>query len=1273
MKTSSPFRSSLFALAARNLLVVGLLCFVGATARAGVTLEVRAYRYNESGYIFYTPLSTNATAPAAELGHYLIRSPQQPASGSWRLLELTATGFETISGSENPSPSFNAMLDQITNGVWTITVTNATSTNEYQFQVNAGTVNSNLMPLVQITAPANNATQVTNQPLFTWSGPATWNGTIDVFDLWTPDNGNNYEYQTGAGLSGNPTSWPCPIPLPDGQNYFNVTYRTNSTSFFTATTPTNLTAQTIPGWITTSYLESFHSVDFNVGQPANPFDASLVARFTFDNPSSPGNDSSGNGNDSNCLGSIGPNSVPDVASPDAAVGSFAREFFGDTTICFTFTSSAFPNLSNAISGSFTVSAWVKTTSSVGQDGDDAFWGMPIWYADNTGADYTYPLSITGSKAAFSVHDENGAPTTIHSTTSVNDGSYHFLAVTRDQNTGLMSLYVDGVLEATATATTAALVPATSFDIAGGNDHFTGLLDDLRIYATNLTAGNIATLFGTPVTSPLADALDGSGFIWSTGGDANWFSQTSVTHDTVDAAQSGAIGDDQSTWIETTVTGPGILSFWWRVDSDDQFNYDYLEFSIQGNNWSQISGDYGWEYYEVHLESGPQTVRWTYWKDSFDSAGADAAWLDEVNFSPDFAPIITFQPIDQANYSGYPATLVAEAIAQPDANWQWYKVGSGAIAGANNKFYAITNSGTASVAGSYYALAYNDIGGVFTRTAVVTYVSAPLPPDWSKAFQNQLTGDFDEPRTNYGIATLVDASGNIYSASSFSGANTFNSTNTFTAGPGRFGSGLFKYTPNGEGIWGRGITNNGNGNSYPQCVARAPGDGVYMSGVFLGTNQIATNILQSAMNASGIYLARFDSGGNVLWMKTITGTNSQSHQYHQLVADPDGNVTLSILGNDFVNFGTTNLLLNDRRGVLVQYDSSGNIRWIEQPSGWIQYMTYQAGRIYGVFGGNETNYIGGLTNVSDRKYVLATLTATNGQALWLHGFGSSSTNDNPGNAPNDIPAVSVAGADVFVTGTSWGSNAAFGPYTVSWAAPNGQYFARFNTNGTPELATSFGGTTTWPWAAAADTAGNVYITGDFDGYATFGDKVISGPRLGGIGDPFRGQMFLAKFDRNGNSLWVKQAQSETSTSFVNVRDLAVAADGVWACGFVNYYANFGTNIANRVYGPVTIIGSPFGFIHYWVGGYLAKVSEAGVVTPPLAVTLANPQTSPTHLQFQFQSQSGYTHAVQYRTNLVTGQTWQTYSNVTGDGGVKIIGVPQSLFSPAQQGFIRISTQ
>jgi hypothetical protein len=73
-----------------------------------------------------------------------------------------------------------------------------------------------------------------------------------------------------------------------------------------------------------------------------------------------------------------------------------------------------------------------------------------------------------------------------------------------------------------------------------------------------------------------------------------------------------------------------------------------------------------------------------------------------------------------------------------------------------------------------------------------------------------------------------------------------------------------------------------------------------------------------------------------------------------------------------------------------------------------------------------------------------------------------------------------------------------------------------------------------------------------------------------------------------------------------------------------------------------------------------------------VTLLSPQTSGGNFQFSFQSQTGFTNTVYYRTNLATGN-WLTWTNIPGDGTVKIVPVPLSLFSPSKTGFIRVSTQ
>jgi hypothetical protein len=71
-------------------------------------------------------------------------------------------------------------------------------------------------------------------------------------------------------------------------------------------------------------------------------------------------------------------------------------------------------------------------------------------------------------------------------------------------------------------------------------------------------------------------------------------------------------------------------------------------------------------------------------------------------------------------------------------------------------------------------------------------------------------------------------------------------------------------------------------------------------------------------------------------------------------------------------------------------------------------------------------------------------------------------------------------------------------------------------------------------------------------------------------------------------------------------------------------------------------------------------------------LLSPTNNTTQFQFSFNSQSGVVHSVLYRTNLTIG-TWQTYSNVTGDGSLKTIPIPAATFGGAKQAFVRISTQ
>ncbi|MBJ6725341.1 chitobiase/beta-hexosaminidase C-terminal domain-containing protein [Geomesophilobacter sediminis] len=141
--------------------------------------------------------------------------------------------------------------------------------------------------------------------------------------------------------------------------------------------------------------------------------------------------------------------------------------------------------------------------------------------------------------------------------------------------------------------------------------------------------------------------------FSYGGNANWFTETATSHSGGNAFQSGAISNSQSSWMETTVTGPGVIRFWWKVSSEGCC--DPLRFSIDGTAQTDIRGEIDWQYKSFSVPAGTHTLRWTYSTDGSILSGSNSAWLDQITFTPGTfdltAPTTTASP---AGYYYYPA-------------------------------------------------------------------------------------------------------------------------------------------------------------------------------------------------------------------------------------------------------------------------------------------------------------------------------------------------------------------------------------------------------------------------------------------------------------------------------------------------------------------------------------------------------------------------------------------------------------------------------------------
>ncbi|MCX6874730.1 MAG: cadherin-like beta sandwich domain-containing protein, partial [Verrucomicrobia bacterium] len=228
--------------------------------------------------------------------------------------------------------------------------------------------------------------------------------------------------------------------------------------------------------------------------------------------------------------------------------------------------------------------------------------------------------------------------------------------------------------------------------------------------------------------PLAVATDGVGLAWTTGGDAAWFAQSTTTHDGVDAARSGTISASQESWMQTTVTGPGTLTYWWKVSSES--GYDYLEFYLDGVLQSgRISGEVEWQQCSRIIPDGSHPLQWRYMKDGSLNRGQDAGWVDQVDFLMDHQPPqMVVEPVSRTNPVGTAATFSVIATGSSPLTYQWRKNEANLtitdhISGVNSATLTLSNVQWLDI-GSYSVVVTNAYGSV-TSTAASLTLAPPM--------------------------------------------------------------------------------------------------------------------------------------------------------------------------------------------------------------------------------------------------------------------------------------------------------------------------------------------------------------------------------------------------------------------------------------------------------------------------------------------------------------------------------------------------------------------
>ena len=244
-------------------------------------------------------------------------------------------------------------MQGLTNGNWSIFVTNSATTNVYYFAVTAD-VDSNSLPSVVITFPSDGAVNVTNQPTYTWQGPDDYNNLVV------------YGYNLGLGLPATQTSLPSPRVLYQGIG--------TSRCIMTATRPPR---RCFPAswtwlkchlsWVSTAHLQDYINSQFTVGavDTSGTFHT-LVAHYAWDGTNADGSasarTSSGNGYDLNferrygARGGANSSPMQWTAGRGDPVPQRRRQ---QRWLCGLKSDAG--RSAYGISGSFSISCWIKTT------------------------------------------------------------------------------------------------------------------------------------------------------------------------------------------------------------------------------------------------------------------------------------------------------------------------------------------------------------------------------------------------------------------------------------------------------------------------------------------------------------------------------------------------------------------------------------------------------------------------------------------------------------------------------------------------------------------------------------------------------------------------------------------------------------------------------------------------------------------------------------------------------------------------------------------------
>ncbi|MGH1365623.1 MAG: SBBP repeat-containing protein [Calditrichia bacterium] len=495
-----------------------------------------------------------------------------------------------------------------------------------------------------------------------------------------------------------------------------------------------------------------------------------------------------------------------------------------------------------------------------------------------------------------------------------------------------------------------------------------------------------------------------------------------------------------------------------------------------------------------------------------------------------------------------------------------------------------------------------------KTALIPLLIVLLFPFFSASMQAQdlLWGNRSGGgSSDSGLDIAVDASGNSYVTGHFEGEATFGegqANETILNSVGFLDIFVAKYDLNGLLMWvrqagglelaqGLHISVDASGSSSVTGVF----DGMVTFGV--GEANETTLTSSGSTNIHDIFIARYDANGMLVWATRAGGQNSNDVG-SSIAVDDFNNSYIAGYFSDSTIFGEGEANETTLSGFgsfdifIAKYDANGLLHWAKEAGGisfevglGIAVNSSSQSYITGLFEGaitlgsgeaNETV----LTSVDGRDVFVAKYDA-DGLLLWAKRAGG------PGNDEGFGIEVGLAGSN-YITG-KFEDTATFGMIGTNETILNSQgandvFVAKLAADGTLLWAKQSGGSGNDQGAEIiVDASGNGYLTGLFEGVATFGAGEANETIVTSAGAT---DIFVTKYDSDGLVLWAKQAGGPSGDFSEGI---GVDAFGnSYIAGQFEGFATFGAGEANETI--LTSAGSADIFVAKYQNNSPSSVGE-----------------------------------------------------------------------------------